>query len=158
MRALLILFLFVGVPLAEVAVFAWAGGALGVWPTVGLTLATAALGLALLRRQGLSTLMRARERAARDEPPVRELVEGVFLALGGLFLFVPGFVTDVFGFALLTPPLRGWLADRLARTATVHAGPGRRPPGGGGVIDGDYHVVPDDRIGAEDVDRRPPSG
>lgn len=155
MQALVILGVFVGVPLAEVAVFAWAGGVLGVWPTVGLTLATAALGLALLRRQGLSTLMRARARAARDEPPVREMVEGVFLALGGLFLFVPGFVTDLFGFALLTPPLRGWLAEQLAQNAHGRRGPRRN---GHGVIDGDYRILPDERIDTEDMDRRPPSG
>lgn len=140
MRALLILGLLLGAPLVEVAVFAWAGGQIGIGATVAATLATAALGLFLLRRQGIDTLMRARARAERNEPPVAELFEGAMLALGGLFLLVPGFVTDAFGFALLTPPLRRAIAARLV----ARAPPMRRPTPSGPVIEGEFAVTPPD--------------
>jgi len=71
------------------------------------------VGAWLVRLQGLSTLNRVRESAARDELPALELLEGLFLLAAGALLLTPGFFTDIVGFACLTPPLRRLLI-RLA--------------------------------------------
>jgi len=150
---LLIIFLvFVAVPAIEIAVFVEVGGWIGVWPTIILTFATAAAGTLMLRIQGLSALRRAEASMARDEPPVRELIDGICLLLAGLLLLIPGFATDAIGLLLFIPPLRQWIGLRLwrwfkarpgVRFHTGHGG-GQAPGRGGGIIDGEFEEIDGD--------------
>lgn len=168
--ALILLALFIGLPLLEVAVFIQVGGAIGMWPTIAATVATALAGSLLLRAQGLATLMRARAQMDQGQLPAREMFEGVCLVLAGALLLVPGFVTDVIGLLLFVPPLRELLRLMIARHIAAKAARGearvfvdgvevrpdgpRRGQGRGTVIDGDYADVsrPDD----DDEDRNGP--
>ncbi len=128
------------VPIVEIAVFIGVGGAIGLWPTLAVVVATAIAGGALLRHQGLATLARARAALARNEMPLREVIDGVFLLAAGLLLLTPGFVTDGAGFLLFVPWVRAGLRAFLARRLVVS---GMGAPGGGhGVtIDGEYRIV-----------------
>lgn len=107
------LFLFVLVPVAEIWILIEVGSRIGPLPTVALILLTASIGLALLRRQGLATLMSARRKMDQGALPASELVNGVMIAVGGALLLTPGFVTDAIGFSLLLPGSRHWLLRRL---------------------------------------------
>ncbi|MFC4271667.1 FxsA family protein [Sneathiella chungangensis] len=149
--ALLFLAALIGIPLIEILVFVKVGGEIGALNTVIITIATALIGVALIRIQGLGVLMRARATLDRQETPVHEIFEGIFLALAGLFLIIPGFVTDTIGFLLLIPPLRRMLAAYMARHSTFVAANVRRPGGSprGTVIDGDYEVVDEDALSIE---------
>ena len=98
MPLVILLILFVGLPVLELYVLIEVGSSLGGWQTVGLVLLTAAVGLTLVRIQGLSIMARAQESLAANQPPVREVVDGVFVVIAGIMLVVPGFITDVFGF------------------------------------------------------------
>ncbi|MBL4863326.1 MAG: FxsA family protein, partial [Rhodobiaceae bacterium] len=49
-----IFLLFVLVPIAEIALFIEVGDVIGLWPTLGIVVATAFLGTGLLRAQGLA--------------------------------------------------------------------------------------------------------
>ena len=111
MRSLLLL--FVAVPLIEIWVLIKVGGLIGALPTIGTVLLTAVVGVGLLRQQGLSTLLRARERLLMEQIPAREVIEGLFIAFGGALLLTPGFVTDAVGFACLIPATRRLLVRRL---------------------------------------------
>lgn len=51
----ILLFLFIAVPIIEIALFIQVGGFLGLWPTVGLVLLTAFIGASLVRSQGIAT-------------------------------------------------------------------------------------------------------
>ncbi|MEM6490955.1 MAG: FxsA family protein [Pseudomonadota bacterium] len=135
MKTLLALAALIALPLSEVAVFAWSGEQLGIWTTVGLVLLTAAIGVAMIRTQGLALLRRAQAAANRRESPQREIVEGAALALAGVCLLAPGFITDSIGFALLIPPLRGALAQRVVDLGR------RRGPNRSVIIDVDYQDV-----------------
>ena len=73
----------VGVPLIEIAVFIEIGGRIGLGSTLVLIVATALVGAALLRQQGLATLSRARATLDRGELPVQELLDGVCLLVAG---------------------------------------------------------------------------
>lgn len=160
--ALILLALFIGLPLLEIAVFIQVGGILGIWPTIAATIATALAGSILLRAQGLAALGRARAQMDRGELPAREMFEGVCLVLAGALLLVPGFVTDAIGLLLFFPPFRELLRLLIARHLATKAARGearvfvdgvevdpRRggagPAGrrGSGVIDGDYRDVSD---------------
>ena len=78
-----------------------------------LVVVTATVGLSLLKRQGLSTLLSARQKMNEGSIPATELVSGVMLAVGGALLLTPGFVTDAVGFVLLIPQTRQWLLFKL---------------------------------------------
>lgn len=155
---LIILALFIGVPIVEIAVFIEIGGWIGLWPTIAVVVGTAVAGTTMLRHQGLSVLARAQSALARQELPVAEIVDGVCLLLAGAFLLTPGFVTDAFGFVLMVPVLRQALARPVLRYVAARGGMGggmgggfTRGPGGGpqaggkGTIDGEFEEVRPDR-------------
>ncbi len=139
----------------EIAVFIEVGGYLGLWPTIGIVILTAAAGAAMLRQQGFNTLRRAQASANRGELPLAELLEGVCLLFAGALLLTPGFVTDVFGLALMLPPVRGGLGTRLFNAFKHSPGVSMRMDGGGPgfdrsrpgpVIDGDFEEIGPERM------------
>lgn len=134
--ALLVLLIIIGIPVLELYVLIEVGSEIGAFATVYLVIFTAALGIWLVRRQGLSVLARVRATAERDEPPALELAEGALLLLAGLTLLIPGFVTDAVGFLLLIPPLRQYIVLTWVRNAKVHYQTTRG--GSQNVIEGDW--------------------
>lgn len=120
--------LFIGLSLLELTVMIQVGTVIGALPTVVLIVLTAMVGSALVRRQGLKTLLEAQQRMQLGEMPARELLGGMLLALAGLLLIVPGFVTDLLGLLLLLPPLRSRLADKLVKGVRVQGAMGGFPP------------------------------
>lgn len=105
--------LFIVVPLIEIMVLIQVGQMIGAWWTIGLVVLTAFIGINMLRYQGIATLNRANWRMQSGEIPAQEMVEGIFLAIGGALLLTPGFVTDAFGFMCLLPFTRAWMAKAL---------------------------------------------
>ena len=79
---------------------------IGIAATLGLVLLTALLGMGVVKRQGFSVMAGIRDGFARQELPGYSIFEGVCLLIAGLFLFVPGFITDIAGFLLLIPRIR----------------------------------------------------
>ncbi len=109
------LFMLLLLPVLELALLIQVGSAIGVLPTLGLIILSAVLGILLLRVAGLATAWRARERLARGELPEREMFDGLLLALGGLLLLLPGFISDIFGLLCVLPFTRHLLLGRLQR-------------------------------------------
>jgi UPF0716 protein FxsA len=114
-----ILFLFIVMPIVEMTILIKVGAVIGTLNTVGLVLLTAIVGAALLRQQGLSTLLRVNQRLNSGELPAREVAEGLILAVGGALLLTPGFVTDGIGFLCLMPGSRHWLAEQALKRLVV---------------------------------------
>lgn len=142
----LLLFLLI-LPIVEMWVLIKVGSEIGALPTIGLVFLAAVLGLALLRKQGASVLMRANERMQRGEVPAREMVDGMFLAVGGILLLVPGFVTDVVALICLIPVVRYWLIGKSLKNMVVRSGSARggfakpeksRGDGPGDIIEGEF--------------------
>jgi len=117
-----LLLIFIIVPIVEMWLLIQVGGFIGAVPTIGAVLLTAVIGLAMLRRQGLSTLLRVNQRIESGELPAQEMLEGIVLAVSGALLLTPGFFTDAIGFAGLTPLLRQWLVGRLVGRVNVFQG------------------------------------
>ncbi|GAA4871360.1 FxsA family protein [Ferrimonas pelagia] len=105
--------LFAVMPIVEIYVLMTVGDALGAINTIALVILTAAVGASLVRSQGLSTMMSVQQRLARGEMPGQQIVEGVMLAVAGVLLVTPGFVTDAFGLLVLTPATRAPIARFL---------------------------------------------
>lgn len=95
--------------LLEIALFVVIGGAIGVWATWGVVLGSGILGVAVLRRAGVSG------RGLQPRDIAGPLAHGLLRGLGGVLLILPGFFTDLLGLALLVPALRERLITRLKR-------------------------------------------
>ncbi|WP_043321027.1 FxsA family protein [Microbulbifer sp. HZ11] len=130
MRPLLLLFIIL--PILEMWVLISVGEEIGALPTIGLVLLTAVVGLALLKRQGISTIMRAQQKMQVGELPAKEMAEGIFLAVGGVLLLTPGFITDAFGFICLIPGIRQLVLGRLLNHVVVVRGAGYQQQSGQG--------------------------
>ncbi|WP_298772853.1 FxsA family protein [uncultured Shewanella sp.] len=152
---LLILLLFIVLPILELAVLIRVGEVLGTWPTVGLVILTAVVGISLVRSQGINTLMQVQKKLSSGEAPGQEIVEGMMLGVAGLLLVVPGFITDFVGILLLTRliriPVAGFLYKRMQLKVVANGrggmGRGQHNPFGddsqGQTFDGDYEKKPD---------------
>ena len=114
-----LLLLFIVMPITEMLVLIKVGSAIGALPTIALVLLTAMIGVALLKRQGPLTLLRAQERMRSGQLPATEMVEGVFLAIGGALLLTPGFITDAIGFLCLLPGSRHIIAHWVISNVQV---------------------------------------
>ena len=118
---LLILLLFIGLPIAEIAVLIKVADIIELWPTIALIVLTAIIGVYLLRLQGLSSLARAQSSLNEGKLPVNSITDAVGLMLSGAFLLTPGLITDTLGFALLIPAVRHGIASYLFKRARQSA-------------------------------------
>ena len=144
---------FLAVPLIEIALFIQVGGAIGLWPTLAIVILTAIPGTWLVRTQGALAMGNLRRSFSDLDDPTEPLAHGAMILLAGALLLTPGFFTDAFGFALLTPPFRkaafAYMRKRIhvqrfdmgPRSPADH--PSSRPPSEpkGTVIDGEFQEV-----------------
>lgn len=163
----MVLFLaFLLVPLIEIALFIQVGGAIGLWPTLGIVVLTAILGTWLVRTQGLIAIGQLRRSFAELDDPTEPLAHGAMILIAGVLLLTPGFFTDAIGFALLVPAFRSAVFRHIRARMVVtgfRMGPEGtwraygddlgRGPEGGDVIDGEF-----EEIRPRQRPRRGPSG
>lgn len=116
------LLLFIVLPVLELWLLIKVGSVIGALPTIALVLLTAIVGVAMLRRQGLATLLRANQKLEQGQIPAREMLDGLFLAAGGALLLTPGFITDILGLLCLIPGLRQLVFGRLVQKLLARSG------------------------------------
>ncbi|MEM1428918.1 MAG: FxsA family protein [Pseudomonadota bacterium] len=152
---MLLLALFIGVPLIEIALFVQLGSVLDLGWILLIVVLTAILGTWLVRRQGRDVLRQIQGSLERLNDPTEPLAHGAMILFSGALLLTPGFFTDTVGFLLLVPAIREvafrWIRARVLSQTTVHtAGFARGPTHANrtgaprhpsDVIDGDYRDV-----------------
>ena len=121
---LIFLIIFVFIPLTELYVIIEVGESIGAFSTIWLVVLTAVIGGWLVKRQGMGILFRIRQQMERGEAPAIEMLEGALLALMGILLLLPGFITDTLGFLLLIPPLRKFLVVEFLKRSGAMTGAG----------------------------------
>jgi len=105
--SVVVLFLLLIVaPLVELYVIFQVAHVIGGWETIALLIVESAIGAWLLRRQGMSTLVRISQAVEERRAPGKELVDGLLILIAGTLMLAPGFVGDVIGYLLLFPPTR----------------------------------------------------
>lgn len=120
-QAMPFLIIFVLIPLSEVLVFIQVSGHIGLGTALLMALLTAILGGMIVKYQGISTLMAAQDTLRQGGMPTKELFDGLCIVAAGATLITPGFITDALGFALLVPPIRDILREKLAKNAKFSA-------------------------------------
>lgn len=126
-RLLIIVALLITVPIVEIAVLIAIGRVIGLGWTLVLMLATSALGGWLLRREGGRAWRAFQTDLAEGRPPGPAATDGMLVLLGGVFMLIPGFVSDLIGALFLIPPTRrvarglalGVLASRISSPAAM---------------------------------------
>ncbi|MDH5393705.1 MAG: FxsA family protein [Gammaproteobacteria bacterium] len=114
--------LFFVIPLIEIYFLVQVGEEIGAGMTVLLVIITAAIGVSLLKQQGLRTLMKANQAMQAGQMPAQEMFDGFLLAVVGVLLVTPGFFTDAMGFLLLIPAVRKILLQTLLKNIVMQAG------------------------------------
>jgi UPF0716 protein FxsA len=104
--AWIILLILAAFPLLELSVLIDVGSSIGGFQTILLCLLTAGIGMSLVRLQGLQVFAKMQTASLNGEEVGENLIHGFFLMVAGIFLFIPGFITDAIGGLLLIPHLR----------------------------------------------------
>ena len=154
---------------AEMSAFIYIGGEIGGLFTLLGIFVTAMIGLSLLKSQGGAVMSRIRTDLAKGRAPVGSVADSISLAVGGILILIPGYVTDGIGVLLFIPGLRtivgAWMLLQLItnnrfKSFVYVAGQGGVTGQGGfssheprfhdtdDVIDGDVteHQPPGDRL------------
>jgi UPF0716 protein FxsA len=143
-------------PLIEIALFVVVGGGIGLWLTLVWVVASAALGVLILKRvsmKGPISLDRD-VRSLRD--PMSPIARRALTVLASGLLILPGFFTDTLGLLLLVPQAQmliiGIVARRVRQGGAVQHGQM--------TIDGEWSEVTaasEERVSSNSADA-PPSG
>jgi UPF0716 protein FxsA len=107
--------LFIVLPLVEIYVAVQVAHVIGVWETLFLLAALSIAGIYLTKYAGFGVLARVRRELANGQMPTNSLIDGLLILIGGLLLFVPGFVTAAAGLLLFFPPTRKVARNQLKR-------------------------------------------
>ncbi len=107
--------IFVVFPIVELFVAIQIGSGIGVLNTVGLLVLFALVGLWVIKREGLRVWNRFVEKAQANEPPTKEIADGMCLLLAGGLFVAPGFVSDAIALILVFPPTRSLVRDWMIR-------------------------------------------
>lgn len=91
------------------------GSRIGIIPTFGIILVTGILGAWLTKLQGMRTLARYQQAMSEGRLPHEEVMDGLMILVAGAVLLTPGFLTDVIGFSLLVPAIRGIVRKGLSQ-------------------------------------------
>lgn len=104
---------FILIPLIEMILLIKIGQELGVWITIVLVVGLGALGLVLVKNQGLYVLHSVRYEISRGRLPGDTLLDGVLVLAGGILLITPGILTASIGLLLMFPVFRWRVREAL---------------------------------------------
>ncbi|MEM1285585.1 MAG: FxsA family protein [Pseudomonadota bacterium] len=116
-------FVFLLLIFLEIAGFVAMANAVGLLGVFALVILGMLAGGLIIRTIGVASVVRMQERAERGETVGQELGGLVLGFLGGVFLIIPGFLTDLIGLLLLIKPIQTLVWPRYGRQMT-----NRMPP------------------------------
>ena len=98
-----ILISIIAIPIIEILLFIKLGESIGAINTVLLIILTGVVGVYFARIQGIRTIKSGFLNLYQNKLPIYEIFSGASIAIAAIFLIIPGFFTDTFGFLLLIP-------------------------------------------------------
>lgn len=108
--------LFTVVPLVELALLIWIGGATAWWVPIEFVVLTGVAGATLARWQGWRAVSRIQSELVAGRVPADAMLDGAMILAGAILLITPGVLTDVVALALLIPPLRALVKRAVMAT------------------------------------------
>ena len=101
-----ILLAIILIPIVEIYLFIKIGSEIGAITTILLIFMTAIIGVYYAKYEGLNTLRSGFAQLSKNQTPAYEVLSGAAIAIAAIFLIIPGFATDIFGFLLIFPMSR----------------------------------------------------
>ena len=116
---LLLIAILVGLPILEVVILVAVADQVGIWPTLATLVIHAVGGGLLMRHEGRRAWQALTNAYATGKVPTGHLADAALILVGGMFLMMPGYLTDVVGFLFLLrwtrPFARKMIAFFIAR-------------------------------------------
>ena len=126
------------IPIVEIYILIKIGSQIGAIFTIILIFTTAIVGVYYAKFEGINTLKSGFIQLSRNETPAYEVISGAVIAFAALLLMIPGFLTDVLGFALIFPVTRKLILSKLYNKIN------HKQKQNNTYIDGDYEDIEDD--------------
>lgn len=126
------------IPIVEIYILIKIGSKIGAFFTIILIFITAIVGIYYAKFEGINTLKSGFIQLSRNETPAYEVISGAVIAFAALLLMIPGFLTDVLGFALIFPVTRKLILSKLYNKINYKQKQNKN------YIDGDYEDIEDD--------------
>ncbi len=105
--------LFILFPFAELVVFINFCQAFGFFQALLLLFLSAIIGMAFVRAQGVRTLFALNQALQTGRTPDESMFDTLCIALAGVLMILPGFISDFLAFLLLIPLIRNSLHQKL---------------------------------------------
>jgi UPF0716 protein FxsA len=103
----------------EITMFIMVGDAIGIGATLILVALGVVCGYMIIRHHGMVFLHNARRARQEGSPISLNVADTGMAVIGGIFLIIPGFVSDTVGLVLLLKPLRNMLMPHGERIFKV---------------------------------------
>ena len=126
------------IPIIEIYLFIKIGSQIGAITTILLIFTTAIVGIYYAKYEGINTLRSGFIQLSKNEAPTYEILSGAAIAFAALFLIIPGFATDIFGFLIIFPITRKFIFMSFAKKYS------HRENKKNNFIDGDFEDIEDD--------------
>lgn len=101
-----ILTFIIVMPIIDLYILIKASQNMGFWTTVMLIIATGIAGYYLARSEGKVVISSINRELSQGRIPGDDLLTGLSIIIGGIFLIVPGIVTDIIGITMILPGTR----------------------------------------------------
>ena len=137
-----ILLAIILVPVIEIYLLIKIGSQIGAITTIFLIFTTAIVGVYYAKYEGLNTLKSGFKQLKKNEKPRYEILSGAAIALGALFLIIPGFFTDSLGFLLIFPLSRKLIFNVIASKLKFNFNNNHNDKNN--FIDGEFEDIDDD--------------
>ncbi|MGE7622704.1 FxsA family protein [Viridibacillus sp. NPDC096237] len=108
-----ILLFLILIPIIEIAVVLLSGKLIGAMYTLILIVVTGILGIYLAKTQGVKAFRDIQQAIQNGQPPGHAMINGLLIFIGGVFLVLPGFVSDIIGILLVFSPTRNLFKPML---------------------------------------------
>ena len=132
------LLLLILIPAIEIYLFIQIGSQIGAITTIFLIFFTAIIGIYYAKYEGINTLKSGFIQLSKNISPTYEMISGAAIAFAALFLIIPGFATDLFGFLLIFPLSRKIILHKFSTKFK------KRETKKENFIDGDYEDIDDE--------------
>ena len=126
------------IPIIEIYLFIKIGSQIGAITTILMIITTAIVGIYYAKYEGLNTLRSGFIQLSKNEAPTYEILSGAAIEFAALFLIIPGFATDIFGFLIIFPITRKFI---FAIYGKKHSHKENKK---NNFIDGDFEDIEDD--------------
>ena len=107
---LMIGFIFLLLPVAEIVTYVVVARKIGLMGVVGLTILSTIVGIVLLRLESLNSLRELQQSLRQQQAPLGTVIRASCAVIGAILMIIPGLLTSSVGLLLALPGLRDMLA------------------------------------------------